>query len=138
VNKLNKEFNIIHLVVDSFEGYLSKIPKNFSGKNLFFEGKIDHIQNISIRLDFIEFINHYLRKMDVKIEHLKKLWTMLIKDSVTPVEKNTFLDFLVRKKDPKNPQRKNVTYILNEGLMKELFDEIFFNSNLMNDYNIDL
>ena len=64
--------------------------------------------------------------MDVKIEHLKKLWTMLIKDSVTPVEKNTFLDFLVRKKDPKNPQKKNVTYILNEGLMKELFDEIFF------------
>lgn len=103
INKLNKEYNIIQLVVDSFEGYLNKIPKNYSGKTLFFEGKIDHVQNISIRLEFIEFINHYLRKADVKIEHLKKLWTLLIKDSITPVEKNTFLDFLVRKKDPKNP-----------------------------------
>jgi len=82
---------------------MNKIPKNYTGKNLFFEGKIDHSQNISIRLDFIEFINQYLRKTDIKIDHLKKLWTMLIKDSKTPVEKNTFLDFLVRKKDPKNP-----------------------------------
>lgn len=100
-------------------------------------GKNTHIEQIETRLNFIDNINAYLtKKFELNFDHIKKLWTIIIKNGKTDVEKSIFLEFLNKGKESNYAQRKK--YFLNETLMKNVFNHLIAEKTLENYLNISL
>ena len=95
-------------------------------------GRYSHYQNIEHRLLFIENIALQLKKAEFSIDHLKKLWNVLVKKSITDVEKNAFLSWIVKYKE--SNYGKGKTYIINDNLMKAFFQEVLCNKDQMDGF----
>lgn len=126
VNKYNKDYNLLEIIVKDLENYRIVVVNALKNKqniedfaHKVFVGKYDHISNIEIRLDFIEFITkNAQRKNELTLEQLKKLWTILVIKCNSDVEKNYFLEWLIK---PKEKNQKK-TYILADNSMKDLLN----------------
>ena len=97
-----------------------------------FIGKNTHSEQIENRLSFIDNINQFLgKKAELNLDQLKKLWVILVKNCVSSVEQNHFLEWLNKKKEPNESTRKN--FVLNDTLMKNLFN-LLLSDKIMIDY----
>mmetsp|Transcript_3468 Transcript_3468/g.3024 ORF Transcript_3468/g.3024 Transcript_3468/m.3024 type:complete len:149 (+) Transcript_3468:2296-2742(+) len=63
---------------------------------------------------------------------MKKLWTVLVKKSVTEVEKNAFLNWLTKQKDSNYQRTKE--YVIPESLRKHFFNNVLCDSDCMDGF----
>lgn len=81
-------------------------------------------------MSFIDNINPFLgKKGELSLEQIKKLWVILVKNSATHVEQKAFLEWITKKRDNNDSQRKN--YILNDNLIRNLFNLLLTDKNLI-------
>ncbi|KAL4505333.1 hypothetical protein ABPG72_002395 [Tetrahymena utriculariae] len=150
--KYNKDYNFMEAIVKDFENYMRQVLQKIKktgvildekqGEEVFI-GKYGHIQNIDIRLEFISLINKHLsnKQKDITIEQLKKLWKILVRSSITNIEKNKFLTWLNKKRQNNNDNNNNnknvASSLLDENLLSQALDQIFCDKELMNGFQID-
>ncbi|KRX03836.1 hypothetical protein PPERSA_04631 [Pseudocohnilembus persalinus] len=109
VQKINKEKNLVDLVVNSmkkyqidiqknqkFQEYLLKGEEELDPKIEIFSGKINHRDNIFNRLDFLEFIFCYQKQnYQINLQQFEVLWDVLITEkAVLNYDKQMFLEWL--------------------------------------------
>ena len=60
-------------------------------------GKFSHKNNIESRLKFLEFLNQYLgKKNEFNINHMKRLFLILVVQKFSNVEEELFLNWLCK------------------------------------------
>lgn len=143
VAKYQKEYNLIESVVDDFEKYMKEFSiaferlqsKNQLPENIgthCFVGRYTHSQNIDQRLNFIENIALQPKKGDFTLDHMKKLWNVLVKRSITDVEKSAFLNWITKSKESNYGRGR--THIINDNLMKSFFQSVFCDKEQMDGF----
>lgn len=157
MNKFNKEYNLNELIISDCEEYLKKVAE-IDSKNkvrgikidniaqyviyIFFKNKIiclkifigkhSHQDQIENRLTFIQTIDpHVEKKYSISIDQIKRLWIIMIKKAVTPVEQNLFLNWLIKTKETSSSKR---AYNFSDSMMKTIFLSIISDKVLMEDY----
>ena len=139
-----RDNNLLELIITGFETYLQRVPKGLPAEGLgqkVFHGKVDHQTNIEIRLEILETIIPFLRKgQEISIDNIKQLWSRLVLQNTTPLEKTIFLDWLKKYRESlkdlgygRTP-KKVINFILGQDLIKEVIKILFADPKLMNDY----
>ncbi len=85
-----------------------------------------------MRLLFLENIGLQLEKAEFGINHLKKLWNILVKESITDVERTQFLNWMMKSKE-RNGERK---YTIKDSLMKSFFLQVLCDPEQTDNYKI--
>lgn len=148
LSKYCKDYNLIELLISNFEAYLSQVSiiesknkkngvkiENYS--NYIFCGKYNHNEQIEIRLNFLQTIDpHVEKKLQLTIDHIKRLWIILIKKAVTPLESTLFLAWLTKQKETTTLKK---VYCFSDSFLKAIFINLISDKVLMDDYvNINL
>ena len=96
-----------------------------------YEGKYTYRENLETRLNFITNISiNSTKKNELTLDHLKKLWSCLIKNKLGGFEQTLFINWLLREKVEKDKQAKK-TYCLPDTLINEMFNKIFIDPNFV-------
>lgn len=139
VQRLNSKYNLIEATITDFEFYMQTIVKSHENlkekgaltENPVYIGKNTHSYNIEQRLLFIENINPLLKKPELTFAHMKRLWNVLVKDAISDVETNLFLNWITKSKEN---SAKVKTYVLGESLLKQVFNNILCDSQTMENF----
>ena len=93
-------------------------------KDRVFVGKMSHLNNVEIRLQFLELLIFSMKyKQEFNIEHIKRLWRLLVLENPTPLEKRVFLEWLQKNKELSKKDGKCHYYsMLSTDLLKEIIE----------------
>jgi len=96
-------------------------------------GRYSHGQNIDNRLLFLENIGLQVKKDLFTIDHLKSLWSILVKKAATDVEKNAFLKWVMKSKTTASGKKNP---ILSDTLLRNFFNNVLCDPSQMENFKI--
>jgi len=96
-------------------------------------GRYSHAQNIDNRLLFLENIGLQVKKDLFTIDHLKALWSILVKKAATEVERNAFLKWVMKFKTTASGKKNP---ILSDPLLKNFFNNVLCDASQMENFKI--
>ena len=83
------------------------------------------------RLSFLQTIDPFVdKKYAITLDQIKRLWVIMIKKAVTPIEQSIFLNWLIKPKDGASKR----SYNFSDSMLKTIFLSIISDKVLMDDY----
>lgn len=95
LSKAMKEAQLTDLIIKNLETYRLSV-QDCQDCQLILQGKLPHIIRIQYYMDFLEYLAASPKKVEFSLEHIKKLWDILVVRPIHESDRTPMLDFLVK------------------------------------------